>query len=346
MNKIFIPKELTVGFKERSDTYTGKLAYVIYTDEKGVLRKEKSWNSWRDEDIEPLKTENIPTSGFVLNKKAGGYSTGWNHRQTYVRVYDARGFEFEISVANLLYILENTNSIKGKGLEGEFVYGWDGTELLLIPTSSPDYIEISEFNKVLHNKKNIKVKDLSIGATYRTKQNQTFIYMGRFDYYRYDSENKGKHHWFYNPKNECFEEMKTVSNKLIDIIDNNCTTEYLDIFDKLEGRETYSPIDYSKNEYINYDFDEFKKKIEDDYYWGVKCYSNGKNIKVYKDGNKVKFLDEKTEEKRVDRWGMTYHIDTRYREKKYDSIDELFNELKPQYVKIYLENGRLYREEK
>jgi len=62
-----------------------------------------------------------------------------------------------------LYILENTNSIKGKGLEGDFIYGWDGKELVLIPTSSPDYVEISQFNKILHKKNYVKVKDLIIG---------------------------------------------------------------------------------------------------------------------------------------------------------------------------------------
>lgn len=42
-NNIFLPKKISVGYNERSDTYTGKLAYIIYTDEKGVLRKETSW---------------------------------------------------------------------------------------------------------------------------------------------------------------------------------------------------------------------------------------------------------------------------------------------------------------
>jgi hypothetical protein len=35
-----------------------------------------------------------------------------------------RGFEFEISIPNLLYILQECNSTKG--LDGEFVYAWDG----------------------------------------------------------------------------------------------------------------------------------------------------------------------------------------------------------------------------
>ena len=34
---IFIPTKINVGFQERKDTYTSKLAYVIYFDEKGKL---------------------------------------------------------------------------------------------------------------------------------------------------------------------------------------------------------------------------------------------------------------------------------------------------------------------
>lgn len=44
----FIPKRINVGYQERQGTYTGKLAYIIYFDEKGKLRKETSWNGWRD----------------------------------------------------------------------------------------------------------------------------------------------------------------------------------------------------------------------------------------------------------------------------------------------------------
>lgn len=131
-SNIFIPKKINVGYQNRSGTYTGKLAYIIYYDEKGVLRKERSWNGWRDEDIPNDEFDNEPTEGFVLNKKAGDYSTGWDHRQAYCRVYDPRGFEFEITIENLLYILANANCYKGKGLEGEFVYGWSGKDLVLI----------------------------------------------------------------------------------------------------------------------------------------------------------------------------------------------------------------------
>lgn len=181
---MFIPKKIKVGFQNRSDTYTQKLAYVIYYDEKGKLRKETSWDNWRDKKIDPVEFENVPTEGFVLNKKVGGYTNGWsNFRQAYVRVYDPRGFEFEITVPNLLYILENTSSIKGKGLEGEFVYGWDGTDLVLIPAVSPDYEQLTSLNQKRFENKRIAAKDLKIGATYLTKDNNKVVYLGKFDFY-------------------------------------------------------------------------------------------------------------------------------------------------------------------
>jgi hypothetical protein len=180
---IFIPKKINVGFQNRNDTYTGKLAYIIYTDEKGKLRKETSWQSWRDEKIPPQEFDNIPTEGFVLNKKVGDYDSGWSHRHAYTRVYDPRNFEFEITIENLLYILENATSTKGKGLEGQFIYGWDGKDLLLMPIESPDYKEINEYNNILHNNETIKAKDLIIGATYLTKDNHEMVYMGKYDYY-------------------------------------------------------------------------------------------------------------------------------------------------------------------
>ena len=66
--KLYIPKTIKVGFQKREGTFAGKLAYIIYTDDKGVLRKEKSWQGWRDQKIEPLDFENEPTSGFMINK--------------------------------------------------------------------------------------------------------------------------------------------------------------------------------------------------------------------------------------------------------------------------------------
>jgi hypothetical protein len=182
-DKLYIPGKIKVGFRDRDGTYTGKLAYVIYYDHKGILRKEKSWESWRDEKIAPVEFSNEPTEGFVLNKGVGGvrHSWGWNVRNEYIRVYDPRDFEFEISVANLLFILRECNCNKGKGLDGKFVYAWDGTELVLLPECSEDYKNSAKFTALQSQK--VKARELKPGATYLTKDQTKLIYIGKFPKY-------------------------------------------------------------------------------------------------------------------------------------------------------------------
>jgi hypothetical protein len=182
-SQIFLPQKIKVGFQEREDTYTGKLGYVIYHDGK-TWRKEASWESWRSETPEnsPMEFDNVPTEGFVLNKKAGGYSwSGWNPRQTYCRVYDPRGFEFEIDIPNLLYILENTNSYVGKGLEGNFVYGWDGKNLVLVPEKSPEYREMKSYTE--KQAVSFSKKSLIPGMCYLSKKLEEYLYLGEFKEY-------------------------------------------------------------------------------------------------------------------------------------------------------------------
>lgn len=183
--QLFIPTKLKVGYNNRSDTYTKKLAYVIYYDQKNILRQEKSWEGWRDKKIEPNDYTNEPTEGFVLNKGVGGQreSYGWNARNEYVRVFDPRGFEFEISIANLLFILAECDSFKGKGLSGQFVYAWSGSSLVLLPVSSHEYKASTEFTGLQSCK--VSAKDLVIGGTYETKTRETEIYLGKFNAFNY-----------------------------------------------------------------------------------------------------------------------------------------------------------------
>lgn len=307
-SNIFIPQKINVGYQKRDDTYTGKLAYVIYYDELGILRKETSWESWRDKNIPNEEFSNEPTEGFVLNKKVGDYSGSWGeHRQAYCRVYDPRNFEFEITINNLLYILENTSAIKGKGLEGEFVYGWDGKDLLLMPIGSPDYKEIKEFNSIIHDGNQIKAKDLIVGATYLTKDNSELVYVGKYDYYSsgykwfqngeykvskssndiprrgydysdYEYINNlpyGKYFWFAEKVGDKwgFEKFKSIPKaKFIKCINENCTEEYSKIHEELDKNCEYSPYDESLTEMTNSSLELFvaegkRKRWHDDSFY-------------------------------------------------------------------------------
>ena len=117
----FIPKKIKVGFQHQLDTYNGKLAYIIYYDKSGILKKEKSFNSWIDDSIETVEYENEPTSGFVLNKKAGDYKGDWNHRKAYWRIYDPPGCEFEIDIDNLCFSFIS-NIFKNNPVSFTFVF--------------------------------------------------------------------------------------------------------------------------------------------------------------------------------------------------------------------------------
>ena len=369
-SSIFVPKTINVGYQNRSGTYTGKLAYVIYYDEKGKLRKEASWNSWRDDKIPNDEFENVPTEGFVLNKKAGDYSTGWDHRHAYCRVYDPRGFEFEITIENLLYILENANCIKGKGLEGEFLYGWDGKDLVLMPVESPDYKQISEFNKIIHNNETIKAKDLIIGATYLTKDNENWIYMGKFEAFDYlEGTSKGKHFWFWH--NGSFGHYKSLpKNKFIKCIDNKCSEKYANIYNNLERNREYSPYDSSKNEYKYLTFEGFEKRSSSgrwnerqfisEYYgrnkYEFEIYPEDKNNNLFivciKDNTSRYYRDSSevtdifpTTSKMVKSNRYPYKDIIEEKHMIPVTLEKIFEVMKPMYIQKYLANGREYKKE-
>ena len=384
---IYVPKRIKVGFNNRDDTYTGKLAYVIYYDEKGKLRKETSWNSWRNKEIDSEEYDNEPMSGFVLNKKVGDYSGDWgNHRQAYCRIYDPRGFEFEITVNNLLFILEHCTCYPGKGLEGDFVYGWDGKDLVLLPTNSPDYIEIEKYSKRINDRKTFKGKDLIIGATYFTKDNEEWVYMGRFDkwnchiatyyggsyYYRhngwsdnvddtwikdsyanqaYKNENKGKHYWFINLNSEWkFDRIKifkSLSSKIIDVINEKCVQNYTDLYAELEKESDFSPIDYGKDEVSVMDYESFNERVRNinEYPRYIRIYS-GKyhqfiELHYGKYYNGQNNRDKKWYIKYEAKHSSGYFDSTKYR--AYDTIHEAFEDIHPLQRKRYLKNGILYK---
>ncbi len=282
--QLFIPKKIKVGYQKRDDTYTKKLAYVIYYDAKNVLRKQASWDGWRDKKIAPSDFENVPMDGFVLNRRVGGHSSGWNHRNTYCRVFDPRGFEFEISIENLLFVLQESSSIKGKGLEGKFVYSWDGKELVLLPVDCDEYKKCTNFTNLQDNK--VSTKELIVGATYLTKKEDNLIFIGRFNTYkldyikkrkdwRYDDNNnkydqhivESKSFVFYNIKNKQFELLSGITTL------SNCSNEipvenYAELMDKYDRLTLSSkPIEFEVKEVTNFKtFGDIE--LKKDYEWG------------------------------------------------------------------------------
>ncbi len=178
-NQLFIPDRIKVGFQIRPDTYSKKLAYITYYDEKKQLRKSKSWNSWCDPKIDSVEYDNTPHDGFVLNKDVKRSSEWFSSGRNMIRVYDDRGFEFEITTGNLLFILMTTNCLK-REFQGQFVYAWHKTELVLLPVNCEEYNNSTTFSKLQN--KSIKTKELVEGCSYKTKKQNDVVYLGKFEW--------------------------------------------------------------------------------------------------------------------------------------------------------------------
>lgn len=371
-NTIFIPKIINVGYQLRKDTYTGKLAYVIYTDEKGVLRKQSSWDNWRDDDITPDTFDNVPTTGFVLNKKVGDTQSHWNFRQAYCRVYDPRGFEFGITIENLLYILENTNSIVGKGLEGSFVYGWSGKDLVLIPTNSPDYKDIMNYTEAMFSEDIITGKDLVIGVTYKGKDGCLYTYLGKYETwttpypYNTDVQSQGKQFWFatfkdidslntfdINKFNTDYRTnilyRKSIPKKFLISVHDSTVSPYLsDLIEFIEHIPDKSPVDLDKTRLKFFTEDEWVDYVlnSDGRYWKIipfctKPHNNVPNnykIESYGGGtDKFKLFQF------VGNSEYNYNCIQENILLDENMVKKLFQEYKPCYVEVMLTNGKLWK---
>lgn len=358
---LFIPQKIKVGYQERSDTYSGKLAYVIYYDTKGKLRKEASWNSWRDKEIQDNEWDNTPISGFVLNKKVGGYQYHYDMRQTYARVYDPRGFEIEITVPNLLHILECTDCIRGKGLVGDFVYAWDGTELVLLPTSSPNYEELQQKTTTLLTGTPIKGSELKPGRTYTTINGEEFVFLKKSPKINYSVST---YHFPLDeklpPQEECYTKtanrfwfmnggyltsLSSVTGKFYSCVDENVHPNYQEYIEKLESDCEYCPIDFHNTEINMYTYDEFLKLAERDKHVIEFLTKDPHTNRIFSVAFSI--VNNNEQLYHYYNWGWrsrSISIDHPWWHKD-ATLREIFNYWKPFYINTYLTNGKFFRKE-
>ena len=184
MKNVFVAPKIKVGFQKRDDTFTGQLAYIIYYDDKGKLRKETSWDGWRDKKIAPQEFDNTPMDGFTLNRDVQRSREWFGSGRNMIRIHDPRGFEFEVTCENLIEILMHTDCLR-RGLIGEFVYAWVGSELVLLPTNSEEYQAAVNYTKGLSKK--VGARELVPGVSYKTKREGDIIFMGKLKWHGYTS---------------------------------------------------------------------------------------------------------------------------------------------------------------
>lgn len=182
-SKLFIPDKIRVGFQQRHGTYTGKLAYVIYYDEKGKIRKEPSWLGWCDDKLGTLELDNKPRSGYLFNKGIQRSSDWYGSGRSMFRIYDPRDFEFEITSDNVIGILMHSDVSKRDIVE-ECVFAWSGQDLILLPVNSVEYQESIVYTQQQSN--SISTKDLKPGYIYKKKKtDDEYIYIGFYEWYEW-----------------------------------------------------------------------------------------------------------------------------------------------------------------
>ncbi len=233
--QLYIPKKIRVGFQNRSDTFTGKLAYVIYYDEKNKLRKETSWNSWRDDKIEPVEFDNVPMNGFIFNKGIQRSREWFGNGRSVFRVYAPYDFEFEINTHNLINLLMHSD-VNKREITEQCVFAWSGPELVLLPVNSVEYQESVEYTEKQSTK--VSTKDLIKGCKYyKRKSDDILTYLGFFEWWDFvgingaksaghyvggEHKSKGKKHIFvdqYNHFTPC--SASTLSSIVsTDVVDN------------------------------------------------------------------------------------------------------------------------------
>jgi len=334
--KIFIPETCRAGFQKREGTFDGKLGYVIYYDAFGKLRKETSWEHWRHKDVEPFDFKNVPTSGFVLNKGIRRFC--WSHFGTgrsMIRIYDPRGIEFEVTPENLIGLLMHTDCSK-REVQGDLVYAWIGTELMLMPCASEEYEAAKNFTKL--QAKKVKASELQEGFTYVTKQEEQLVYLGRHMWHEFEgyySKKKGrngaKQHVFCNPEGKDFKYITSIPSKIAAVLSEHCHDQFSNWVEaflktpwaaKLVGWKRKPLSDNwwlrdwtdqwggrSRNEaYVELRGEVYAVNIRMEYPWGyhnpadikgkplILCYDIG--VKVNKDGSSS--YDHRGEERKVE----------------------------------------------
>lgn len=255
----YIPKEIIVGFNRCSADGTwrygkdqsGLLGYATYKDEKGVLRKETSFNNWKNEDIPVRTIENSPIDGFSIVEGVLGDKYSWFPRNPYIVISDPRGFFIQIPLDNVITIIKEGEILNGK-IKNRLIYSWNGIQLTLMIYGGNDYKEATSFTSIINEKPNFTVSDMMKGDKFRTKSGDIVYYYGKYDRFREDGTNEGKFYWFIPSTEEYGKNIPITYRKVPKTIIKREILKFedLDIFNKyeeiVEGNPEFSPVDWER----------------------------------------------------------------------------------------------------
>lgn len=166
--------------EEKYKEHYQKYSFIVYKEGKNI-KKEYSWNKWRQKEIEPLDILNVPTSGFILEKQYQRSRDWFGSGRSVWQVKHPQGFIFEITSNNLDAIISNCDIVKGE-IMCECVFAWAGMNMSLLPIWSEEYQKSVQDTLIKTLSKSVKIGNVEVGNKVLLANNQEVVYLGRFLY--------------------------------------------------------------------------------------------------------------------------------------------------------------------
>ena len=173
--------------KQHQNEEDPPLAFLTPYEENAAGRKRiESADKWaRDYNKEAIETkifDNESLDGFEICREVK--RTYWGGGNVVWRIFDPRGFELEISSANLAKILTFA-TIEAGVIKSKCIWGRLGAKNILIPEGCPDYqnvkIRAEELNdsKIMASRI-IKPSDIAIGQSVILHNDERGVYLGKW----------------------------------------------------------------------------------------------------------------------------------------------------------------------
>lgn len=172
---------------------TSELSYMTNYEENAAFEKRKEtgikWakNGGKTKPKEVI-IDNTPIKGIIIGESVTRYAT----QNKLFRVKDPRGFTVELSTENISYLISTSTIINGV-IQDECVWCKNGSNHMVLPTSSKLYIETISIN---NNK--LKLKNLNDGDIFTFVDNNDvkYVYLGvakpEYDAYWYLNINSSR----------------------------------------------------------------------------------------------------------------------------------------------------------
>lgn len=166
--KVF--KEYYVGLRKQGDNLPPLGFATPFEDNSAGKKRIETVNRWCGNG-KNMKFDNVPVKGFEISKSVrrvywGGGNVVW-------RIYDPRGFEVEISSANLSRIIDSVGILPGGVIDSNCVWGRLGSENILIPEGS------ELWSKQIDPE--ARTKDYNIGDMIILKNGDSVMYCGHLN---------------------------------------------------------------------------------------------------------------------------------------------------------------------